>query len=109
VKDKLTRALRSIKAYYFFPVASPIYGKRGVPDVVACIAGSFVSFECKAGRNRVTEVQVANLLAIHDAGGAALVCNEANVEELCAVLQAPDAVAQLLLLSFMHRSKGYEP
>ena len=110
VKDKLTKVLREIKAYYFFPVASPIYGKRGVPDVVACIEGRFVAFECKAGRGVVSELQVANLGAIYEAGGVALVCNEANVGELCATLMMEkNALALLLLASYMQKVKGFKP
>jgi hypothetical protein len=108
VKDKLTKTLRAINAYYFFPVASPLYGKRGVPDVVACIEGRFVAFECKAGKNKATEIQVANLATIHDAGGIALICNDENVEDLVEMLHAPDIFGQLPLLSYMQKTKGYK-
>ena len=47
VKDKCVKVLRRLGAYYFFPAASP-YGRRGIPDLIACYRGKFIGIECKA-------------------------------------------------------------
>jgi Holliday junction resolvase len=82
VKEKVTRALKAMGAYYFFPVASPMYGKRGVPDIVVCLRGVFIGIECKAGKNSTTELQDRELAKIRAAGGEAVVCSDANVNEV---------------------------
>jgi Holliday junction resolvase len=53
-----------------------------VPDVVACINGLFVAIECKAGKNRPTELQYKNLEKIRDNGGLAMLVNENDIESL---------------------------
>ena len=82
VKAKLVRALKALGAYYFFPVASPVFGKRGVPDVIICLKGHFIGIECKAGKNTTTELQDRELSKIRAAGGQAVVCSDKNVDEV---------------------------
>lgn len=76
VKDKIKQLLKSYSpdVYYFMP-AMGSFGKSGVPDIVACIKGSFVAIEVKADKrkNPPTALQVKNLTEITAAGGAALV------------------------------------
>jgi len=49
VKKVVASQLRSLKAYYFYPVTGG-YGKSGVPDIIGCYRGKFFGIECKAGR-----------------------------------------------------------
>jgi len=88
VKAKVVVALKALGVYYFFPVASPMYGTRGVPDIVACVNGRFVAIECKAGKNTVTELQQRNLDSIKACQGVALVCTNENVGEVVAQIRA---------------------
>ena len=81
VKQQVVKMLKKRHVYYFFPVANA-YTSIGVPDIVACIRGRFVGIECKAGNNRVTELQLRNLEAIRDNSGIALVVNENDLEAL---------------------------
>jgi len=84
VKKKVVAILKKHEAYYFYPVTGG-YGRSGVPDVIACHDGRFISIECKAGSNKPTPLQQKNLSDIQAAGGVALVVNEDNinaVEEL---------------------------
>lgn len=81
VKQQVVKMLKERHVYYFFPVANA-YTSIGVPDIVACIRGRFVGIECKAGNNRVTELQLRNLEAIRDNSGIALVVNENDLEAL---------------------------
>lgn len=81
VKAKVVAQLKSLGAYYFYPVTGG-YGSSGVPDVVGCYRGVFFGFECKAGKNKPTELQKKNLDQIEKMGGIARVINEANVDKV---------------------------
>lgn len=85
MKDKVTKQLKALGAYYFFPQTGG-FGKSGVPDVIGCYKGLFFGIECKAGANKPTILQQKNLHEIADCGGIALVVNEANVHEITAIL-----------------------
>jgi Holliday junction resolvase len=81
VKQQVVKLLKEKGVYYFFPVAGG-YTSIGVPDIVACINGLFVAIECKAGKNRPTELQYRNLEKIRDNGGLAMLVNENDLESL---------------------------
>lgn len=85
VKKKVTALLKRYGAYYFYPVTGG-YGMSGVPDIVACYNGFFIGIECKAGKNKPTELQKQNLERIEGCGGYALVINEDNINELEKIL-----------------------
>ncbi len=77
VKAKVVKILREEGVYYFFP-ATHGYGRSGVPDIIACVAGKFLGIECKAGKNKPTALQVHEIEQIRGAGGVAVVVNEFN-------------------------------
>jgi Holliday junction resolvase len=79
VKRRVVAQLKTLGAYYFYPVTGG-YGSSGVPDIVGCYNGKFFAIECKAGRNTPTPLQQKNLSDITAQGGAVLVVNEDNLE-----------------------------
>lgn len=81
VKTKVVAQLKTLGAYYFYPVTGG-YGASGVPDVVGCYKGRFIGIECKANGNKPTALQQMNLDKIAAQGGIALVIDETNVNEL---------------------------
>lgn len=81
VKKACTKLLDAAGAYYFSPVTGG-FGRSGVPDIVACMHGRFLGVECKAGGNKPTALQEAEMLKIRNAGGSTLVINEDNINEL---------------------------
>jgi Holliday junction resolvase len=85
VKKKIVEQLKALGCYYFFP-ATGGYGKSGVPDIVGCYKGKFFGIECKAGKNTPTALQEKNLSDIALAGGVAAVVNEANMNDIKALL-----------------------
>ena len=87
VKRVVTKHLKSIGAYYFFP-ATGGYGKSGVPDIVGCFRGKFFGLECKAGKNKPTPLQEKNLQEIADCKGIALVVNEGNMNDIIELIDA---------------------
>ena len=81
VKLACTAVLAQHGAYYFFPVTGG-FGKSGVPDIIACYRGQFLSIECKAGKGKTTALQEAEMAKIRAAGGSTLVIREDNINEL---------------------------
>jgi Holliday junction resolvase len=81
VKKKVVDVLKKNGAYYFFP-ATGGYGRSGVPDVVCCYRAVFIAIECKAGTNRPTPLQEAEMEKIRLAQGFVRVINEDNIDEV---------------------------
>jgi Holliday junction resolvase len=89
VKDAVVKILKDRGAYYFFPVTGG-FGRSGVPDVVACYEGKFIGIECKAGTNKPTALQLAELAKIDKAKGVTMIVNENNVSWIETTLNAID-------------------
>ena len=81
VKKKVVDVIKKNGAYYFFP-ATGGYGRSGVPDIVCCYRGQFVGIECKAGSNKPTPLQEAEMAKIRQAQGHTLVVNEDNIDDV---------------------------
>ncbi len=92
VKRVVTAQLKALGAYYFYPVSGG-YGMSGVPDIVGCYAGKMFGIECKAGRNKPTELQQSNLDRIQQCGGIALVINETNMHTVTDILTGKGTTA----------------
>jgi Holliday junction resolvase len=63
------------------------YGRRGIPDVVACVNGQFLAIEAKVPPDKASTWQEREIQSIHRAGGSAVVAYniktvEAIVEQL---------------------------
>jgi Holliday junction resolvase len=86
VKKKVVDVLKKNGAYYFFP-ATGGYGRSGVPDIVSCYRGVFVAIECKAGNNKPTPLQQAEMGKIKQAQGFVLVVNEDNINDVSILLR----------------------
>lgn len=86
VKDKVVRILKEEGVYYFFP-ATHGFGRSGVPDIICCVEGHFLAIECKAGKNKPTALQVAEIEAIRRCHGTAIVVNEENWDMVRAVIK----------------------
>jgi Holliday junction resolvase len=86
VKKKVVDVLKKNGAYYFFP-ATGGYGRSGVPDIVSCYRGVFIAIECKAGTNKPTPLQQAEMGKIKQAQGFVLVVNEDNIDDVATLLR----------------------
>lgn len=89
VKKKVVDVIKKHGAYYFFP-ATGGYGRSGVPDIVSCYRGVFVAIECKAGNNKPTPLQEAEMAKIRQAQGFVLVVNETNIADVTTMLERID-------------------
>ena len=86
VKKVVVKHLKSMGAYYFYPVTGG-WGFSGVPDIVACFRGKFFGIECKAGKGDTTTLQDRELDKIRKAGGVALVIHEHTVHIIAGYLK----------------------
>lgn len=86
VKKRVVETLKANSVYYFYPVTGG-FGQSGVPDIVCCHQGHFLAIECKAGRNKPTPLQEAQMLKIRTAGGTTLVINEDNLDDVATTLR----------------------
>jgi Holliday junction resolvase len=69
-KDDICKHLDSIGAWYFKPYMAG-FGKSGVADIIACIAGTFWSVEVKREGKVPTKLQAARIDEVRQAGGKA--------------------------------------
>lgn len=89
VKKKVVDVIKKNNAYYFFP-ATGGYGRSGVPDIVCCYRGHFIAIECKAGTNKPTPLQEAEMAKILKAQGFVRVVNEDNIDDVQAMFRLID-------------------
>jgi Holliday junction resolvase len=78
VKDMVVEILKSRGAYYFYPVTGG-FGRSGIPDIVGCYRGVFIAIECKAGKNKPTALQIAEMAKIDKASGVSMWVNENDI------------------------------
>jgi hypothetical protein len=105
VKKKVVAHLKTLGAYYFYPVTGG-YGKSGVPDIIGCYKGLFFGIECKAGKNKPTPLQEKNLNDIKLNQGIALVINETNIDDVLTEIGGQTKDVDQLELDFEERVHG---
>lgn len=81
VKKQVVEVLKREGVYYFYPMTGG-FGRSGVPDIICCLNGRFFGIECKAGTNKPTALQEAEMARIRLAGGKTLVVNETNLNDV---------------------------
>lgn len=79
VKAKVKDWLNAHGVWHFSPVSNGM-GRHGVPDIICCAGGRFLAIECKAPgkKGTVTPLQQRALMGIDQAGGIALVVDDAS-------------------------------
>lgn len=73
IQKKIINYLETLDEAYVVKVVTA--NKSGVPDILACIKGSFVAIEVKrpVSKNNVSKLQEYNLARVEEAGGYSLV------------------------------------
>ena len=69
------------------PIGGP-YSKAGIPDIVGSYKGKFFAIECKAGKGKPTALQEREIQLINESGARAIVVNEANIDDVAAMLES---------------------
>jgi Holliday junction resolvase len=70
IQNKIIKNLNDAGFYCAKIIAA---GKKGVPDILACIHGVFVGLEVKTEKGKATPLQNFNLAKIRDCGGKAAI------------------------------------
>ena len=87
VKKAVRQILENYKTYHFMPIGGP-YSKAGIPDIVGSYKGKFFAIECKAGKGKPTALQEREIQLINESGARAIVVNEANIDDVAAMLES---------------------
>lgn len=73
------------------------YGKRGVPDLVMCILGLFVTIEVKTLKGKLTELQKLENRRIEKAGGISMTMYGRNEDQLVELYETIEEVLSVRL------------
>ncbi len=65
--------LKTVPRCFYWKEHGGMYGRAGIPDIIACIEGRFYGFEVKTDTGVATGLQKATIRKINKAGGKALV------------------------------------
>ena len=63
------------------------FTKSGIPDILACCNGHFLSIEVKAENGKPSELQLHHIEKIKESGGYAVVVKPSQFEELKELIQ----------------------
>lgn len=86
VKAAIVKILKQYGVYYFFPIGYA-YGRSGIPDIIGCYEGAFLSIEVKATeKKKMSALQVRESQAIQNAGGWFILLHKDNLDELVELL-----------------------
>ena len=80
-ENKIKLYLKSHGCYFVKYFANRMT-KVGVPDILACINGSFVGIEVKSSTGKPSELQIHNVRAINECGGYAVIVSPEQWEYL---------------------------
>lgn len=80
----ILRCLRTVPGCFAWKTHGGMYGTAGIPDIIACIDGSFFAFEVKTAIGKATPLQETTIRKILAAGGTAAVVR--SVDEVRAIL-----------------------
>lgn len=104
-KNHVLKQLKKLPRTYVLKTQE--VGRRGVPDLIICCAGSFVSWELKTDHGVLSPIQEHTLQRISEASGWASVVTPSNLgsalETLAALACAPSD--SLTDADFEERSK----
>lgn len=93
VKQEIKKILKAKGVWYFMPAMNG-FGRAGIPDFICCVSGTLLGIEAKAGSNRATEMQKAELEAIKLAGGVAIVINEKSLRVLSDLVDSLHSIGE---------------
>lgn len=80
----ILKYLKTVPKCFFWKEHGGMYGRAGIPDIIACIDGKFYGFEVKTEIGRPTKLQNSTMAKIRNAGGIAQVVR--SVEDVKVVI-----------------------
>jgi Holliday junction resolvase len=69
----ILRYTKTVPDCFAWKTHGDVYSTKGIPDIIACVAGRFIALEVKQSGGRATKLQAHTLHQIAEAGGTAQV------------------------------------
>ena len=88
IVSAILRYLKTVPRCFVWKEHGGMYGTAGIPDIIACIDGSFFAFEVKTVTGKATPLQETTIRKILAAGGTAAVMR--SVDEVRTLI-SPDS------------------
>jgi hypothetical protein len=88
ITRKILQYLKTIPHCFAWKEHGGMYGTAGIPDIICCIGGKFISFEVKNEKGIPTKLQEATIDKIRAAGGTAVVVR--SLDEVKTVIGGAD-------------------
>lgn len=80
-QNKVIQFLKDNGAWYVKYWSGSKFTKEGIPDILACIDGTFHGIELKNETGKPSKLQLYNIQKIKESGGEAYVLRPQNYEE----------------------------
>lgn len=68
-ENEIKKFLSELPKTWFFKYWAGPMSKAGIPDIIACVGGTFVAIEVKGPNGRPSELQKRNIRLINECGG----------------------------------------
>ena len=81
-ENKIKKYLDDIGAWYIKYWAGAQFTKSGIPDILACVNGSFVAIEVKGDGGKPSPLQEYHIEKINNCGGYAVIVYPDDWEQL---------------------------
>jgi len=72
IVSAIIKYLKSLDHCFCWKEHGGMYGTAGIPDVICCYRGKFISFEVKTDTGKLTKLQEITIREINKAGGVAV-------------------------------------
>lgn len=72
ITNQILKYLKTEPECFAFKEHGGIYGVSGLPDIICCYKGKFMSFEVKTPQGKLSKLQEITIKRINEAGGMAV-------------------------------------
>lgn len=80
-ENKVKKFLQEQNHIWFTKIWGGGYQKSGIPDLICCVNGIFISVELKASKGKASELQIYNTDKINQANGIGIILYPEGFEE----------------------------
>lgn len=87
-ENKIKSYLKNLPKCWFFKVWGGGFQQAGIPDLIACVNGTFVAIEVKAENGKPSDLQLRNTRLINEATGLAVIVKPSQFDELKFALES---------------------
>ncbi len=85
ITNQILKYLKSLPECFAFKEHGGLYGTSGIPDIIVCYKGKFVTFEVKTEKGKLSKLQEITIAKIQKANGMAF--KVTSLEEVKEILK----------------------